>query len=94
MGKNGRWQRTNASSVLTVSIASAGGALRVTCPTVPAGTGYGKQRYYALESRTNLLSGTWTEISGYTDIIGAGQTILYTNAPTRTGFIRAKAALR
>jgi hypothetical protein len=87
-------QPTNASSVLTVSIASAGGALRVTCPTVPAGTGYGKQRYYALESRTNLLSGTWTEISGYTDIIGAGQTILYTNAPTRTGFIRAKAALR
>ena len=88
-------QPTNAASVLRLDISSAGTDSVIVCPTIPTGSEYGgKQRYYTLESRTNLLSGTWSDIPGYTDILGTGQTVTYTNPPAGTDFIRAKATLR
>ncbi|MEI7900437.1 MAG: lamin tail domain-containing protein [bacterium] len=88
-------QPTNVNSVLQVDIAALGNSPVAACPTIPAGAEYGgKQRYYSLEGRTNLVTGTWLDIAGYTDILGTGQTILYTNPPSGTGFVRAKATLR
>ena len=88
-------QPTNANSVLRMDIGASDGRPVAACLTVPAGTEYGgKHRYYSLEGRTNLSSGAWSDITGYTDILGVGQTITYTNPPTGTGFIRAKATLR
>jgi hypothetical protein len=86
---------TNAASVWRLDIASVSGCPVAECPTIPAGADCsGKQRFYTLESRTNLLSGAWSSLPGYTDILGLGQTIIFTNAPTGSSFIRAKAELR
>jgi hypothetical protein len=88
-------QPTNAGSVLTVNITRAGGAWVVTCPTLTAGSDYGgKKRYYVLETRTNLLSGTWSEVPGYANIIGAGQTLTYTNQPSARRFFRVRVDLQ
>ncbi len=85
---------TNAASVFALDI-GASGAPVVRCPTIPTGVEYGgKQRYYSLERCTNLLGGAWSGITGYTDILGVGQTITYTNAPSGTGLFRANATLR
>ena len=87
-------QPTNAASVFVLDIGVSGSSV-VACPTMPTSVEYGgKQRYYTLERCTNLLSGAWSGISGYTDILGTGQTILYTNPPPGTSFIRANATLR
>ena len=88
-------QPTNAASLFQVDISALDGNSVVACRTVPTGAEYGGlQRYYTLEGRTNLLSGAWSGLRGYTDILGAGQTITYTNPPTGAGFIRARATLR
>jgi len=39
----------------------------------------GRQRYYSLEMTTDLRSGTWSDVPGYTDILGSGQTVVLTN---------------
>ena len=88
-------QPTNAASVFVVALTTAAGKPTASCQTRPAGTEYGgRQRYYTFELRTNLLSGAWTGIPGYTDILGTGQTILYQDPPPGTGFIRARTELR
>jgi hypothetical protein len=89
-------QPTNASSRFLVQIASSGDSTVVACATVPTGIEEGgKQRYYSLLSRTNLATGTWQPIDGYTDILGLGQTIVYTNQPSAgSSFIRANTVLR
>lgn len=88
-------QPTNAASVFQVDIAASGDGLVVACPTVPAGLEEGgKQRYYSLEMRSNLVSDAWQGIDGFTDILGLGQTIVYTNQLSGAGFIRANTVLR
>ena len=59
----------------------SGEDILVSFPALAAeGIGYdGKTRYYALEWRTNLLDGTWQPIPGYSNILGQGQLILFTN---------------
>ncbi len=52
-----------------------------------SGLGYeGKQRYYALESSSNLVVGFWTNVFAYERIAGAGQVVTYpmpvTNKPS------------
>lgn len=43
------------------------------------GTGYaGKTRHYAIETRTDLVSGTWTSPVGFSDIVGSNQVVTYT----------------
>jgi len=88
-------QPTNATSVLQLYISRTDSKPVITCPTIPTDSEYGgKQRYYTLESRTNLVSAVWTAIPGFTDVCGTGQTITYTNAPAESNFLRVKADLR
>ena len=43
------------------------------------GTGYaGKTRHYALETRTDLVAGTWTSPVGFSDIVGSNQVVTHT----------------
>jgi hypothetical protein len=49
-------------------------------------------RYYRLESASNLLDGGWYWVPGYDEILGAGQTVTYTNA-NWPAFYRGKAFL-
>lgn len=51
-----------------------------------SGLGYeGKQRFYALESSTNLVGGIWTNVAAHERIPGSGQIVTYpmplTNGP-------------
>lgn len=89
-------QPTNAASSFVIELeAQPNGGPMAFCRTVAAGPECnGKQRYYTFERRTNLVNDAWTPVPGYTDILGAGQVISYTNAPTGTGFLRVKADLR
>ena len=90
-------QPTNAASVFQMeATAAADGALVVRCKTVPADMGQGgRQRYYSLEGRESLSAQAWSAVEGYTDILGLGQTIIYTNrSASGAGFIRAKTNLR
>ena len=89
-------QPTNASSVFLVNITSSGDSTVVACATIPATVeDGGKQRYYSLMSRTNLVTEGWQGIDGYTNILGIGQIILYTNQPSGSSdFIRANTTLR
>ncbi|MBN1670954.1 MAG: fibronectin type III domain-containing protein [Kiritimatiellae bacterium] len=63
-----------------VDVQHAGGQLQVSFQTVAAsGAGYeGLSRHYALESCTDPGAADWLAVSGYDDIVGAGQTVTYT----------------
>jgi len=42
------------------------------------GTGYeGLDRHYALERLTNLQTGNWETVPGYSDVVGANQVVVY-----------------
>jgi len=73
------------------------GAPVLTCATRSVeGTGYdeGLSRRYTLESRTNLLEGTWEPVAGFTDRVGNGADIVHTNeAPDTAGFFRVRVSL-
>jgi len=88
-------QPTNAASTFVIELdAGDGHGPLAFCRTIAAGTECnGKQRYYTFERRTNLVDDAWRPVPDYTDILGAGQIIAYTNAPTGTGFLRVKADL-
>jgi len=61
-----------------------------------AGTGYaGQTRYYAIEATTNL-AGSWTGVSGYTNIVGSNQSVVYLSPVTNTPptFYRGKVWLQ
>ncbi len=86
---------TNARSVWALRIGDTGGQMVVWCPTFATGTAYdGLNRYYALEYRTNLQVGGWLNVAGYTNILGLGQTLSFTNHSAGPTFYRANAALR
>ena len=88
-------QPTNAASTFVIELdAGDGHGPLAFCRTVAAGAECnGKQRYYTFERRTNLVSDAWTSVPGYTDILGTGQIIAYTNALDGTAFLRLKADL-
>jgi hypothetical protein len=49
--------------------------------TAATGTGYfGKTRHYALEERADLATGTWTPVTGFEDIVAAGQAVSHSVA--------------
>jgi hypothetical protein len=59
------------------------------------GTGFeGRTRHYALQQTTDLRTGTWEDVAGYSDVVGANQMVVYdapgTGAPR---FFRGKAWL-
>ncbi len=71
----------NPASVFTVNVASSNGQTIVSIPTIAATPQYQLQRYYAIDSSTNLAnSASWQGIPGWTNIQGQGQVLAYTNA--------------
>jgi len=70
----------SASSVLALTIALTNGGVTLTLPSIPTSAQYQLQRYYALESTTNLISPVaWTGIPGWTNTPASGQPLVYTN---------------
>jgi hypothetical protein len=87
---------TDSGSVFRVVITKTNGQIVVTCPTTLAGPDYdGQARYYSIENASNIVVGTWQDISGMTNILGAGQTIIHTNsAYTNRTYYRGKVFLQ
>jgi formylglycine-generating enzyme required for sulfatase activity len=84
---------TNPNSCFAVSITNAAGQVVVRIPSVQA-TG-GKTRYYDIELRTNLFTGSWQPVSSYTNLAGNGSVITCTNiTQDRAGFYRVKVSLQ
>jgi len=84
---------TGNQQQLVLDIQLTNNAVYPTFGTVPlGGPGYEYYltRYYTLENAQNV-TGTWSGVAGYTDLPGAGQTVVFSNQPAATkGFFRAK----
>jgi hypothetical protein len=88
---------TNPNNCFSVGITNSAGQIIVRMPSVQAtGSNYtGKARYYDVELRTNLLSGSWQLAPNYTGILANGSIIVLTNVtPDQTKFYRAKVRLQ
>jgi outer membrane protein assembly factor BamB len=85
---------TNAESNLKLRIGWSNGVAVVNWPTRRVvGTGYdeSKSRFYRLETRASLLSGTWQPVPGYTNVLGDDTTRFFTNAaPGTSVFYRVR----
>ena len=80
------------ASVFSLNISMSNGQSVVSFPTATTSAQYQAQRYYALESCTNLLAPlVWTGVEGFTNILASGQTIFFTNiAATSPRFFRGR----
>ncbi|MBN1671579.1 MAG: hypothetical protein JXR37_11125 [Kiritimatiellae bacterium] len=84
---------TNGGSVFDVALNIGPSGLRVSFVALEAsGSDYtGYDRHYALQERTDLHADAWKAVAGYADIVGAGQTVIYTNtAPAGLTFYRGR----
>jgi alpha-tubulin suppressor-like RCC1 family protein len=81
-----------ASSLFAANIAVTNGQQIVSFPTVPTTPLDAAQRYYAIDGATDLQAAhPWTPITGWTNILGAGQPVTYTNsAVNQSLFFRAR----
>jgi len=72
---------TNVAVQFDLSIRTVNGQNVVSFATVKALKGYysGFHRWYALEFCTNLVSQGWAPVSGYENILGTNQVVVYTN---------------
>jgi hypothetical protein len=71
---------TNPASVFGLQIVWSNNAWQVSVPTIEPGAQYeGLNRYYSLESCTDLLSGNWAPLPGLTDIRASGSVLICTN---------------
>ena len=70
---------TNSASAPKLSITLSGGQPAISFTALRAeGPGYtGLARYYALEASTELTSGNWGGVSGYTNVLGNNQVVTY-----------------
>jgi hypothetical protein len=86
---------TNKASTFYLGTQMNNGQAVVTFPTVVPGVSYGGiNRYYTLECTTNLNAGTWTAISGWTDVLATGQPLAYTcQTASSNSFYRCKVRL-
>ena len=86
---------TNPLSTFGVCISASNSQWQVSLQTVEPGPQYeGLNRYYSIESRKSLASGSWEPMPGLTDVRGTGQTLICTNLVDSTnGFYRAKVRL-
>ncbi len=68
-------------SVFLLTIGGGNGTAVLSFPTVPAGGfyGLGGLRRYALEQADDLAAGGWQGVAGLTNVVGAGQSVSYTN---------------
>ncbi len=70
---------TNALSVFALGV----DGLVVSFQTLETTEAYGGlTRTYDFQRRLGLLSGLWLGVPGYTNLIGDGQSVIYTNSPT------------
>jgi hypothetical protein len=69
---------TNAASVFALDAGLTNGQTVVSFPTIATTAPDQSQRYYALQSSTNLRQ-PWQGIPGWTNILGLGQIQSYTN---------------
>ncbi len=70
----------NAASAFGLTAALTGGQTILSLPTIATTPQYQARRYYALEYTTNLLSASaWQAIPAWTNVLGAGQVLAYTN---------------
>ena len=69
---------SNTPPVLTTSSTNGQTILDFTA-TAASGTGYvGKTRNYSLQSSTTLTTGSWSDLTGFSNIIGSNQAVHYT----------------
>src|SRR5262249_11634808 len=80
------------ASAFSLSIIMSNGQPVVSFATITTSAQYEAQRFYALESCTNLLSPlVWTGVEGFTNVQASGQTISYTNnSATSPRFFRGR----
>ena len=70
---------TNATNVFALTISTSNGLQIVSLPTMTTTAQDGLQRYYAIESCSNLIASAWQPLPGWTNVPGLGQTLCYTN---------------
>jgi len=88
---------TSLNSCFLIGITNLPGQVIVRVPSILAtGSNYNlKTRYYDIEQRTNLLTGSWQTAPGYAGVFGNGNVIAYTNTPQdRAKYYRAKVRLQ
>ncbi|MBN1676711.1 MAG: DUF4832 domain-containing protein [Kiritimatiellae bacterium] len=84
---------SNILDAFRIGISWTDGAVVFSAPTTGAvGVGYaGAERRYGIEQATGLLPSAWNLITGFTNILGTNQTVLYTNSlPDAGAYYRAK----
>jgi len=87
---------TNTASVFAIDIVPGdeGPVVQFTARSA-SGAGYEDlERYYDLEYRSNLVSGSWLPVAGCTNILGQDHTVTHTNTHTSATLYRARAELR
>ena len=80
------------NSGFELSVALAGGQKIISFLALRAeGAAYaGKNRYYTLQSSSNLVAGSWTAVPGFIQVTGNNQAVIYQTAGAATpGFYRA-----
>lgn len=69
---------TREPSPLTLTLDGNGNVSLGFTARQASGAGYrGKTRHYALETRSELTSGTWTPLAGFADVVGNNQPVTY-----------------
>ena len=83
---------TNAASVFDVNIGVSDDATAVWFTALEASGGayYGLERYYDLESTSNLLGAPWVGVAGFTNVLGSNQVVTHTNRTGRAVLYRAR----
>ena len=78
---------TNSRSVFKLGLGVSDGQPVVSFQTVPEGGfyGVGGVRRYGLFATDDLLSGDWQGVPGFTNVVGAGQPVIYTNQVNEAG---------
>ena len=87
---------TNRNSRFAVNLAISNGQMVVSFMGLQTTTNFyaGLTRHYAIECKTDLLSGTWSAVPPYTNMPGSNQSIVLTNQmPGAHRFFRARAWL-
>jgi len=87
---------TNAGDVSHVQMDVSNGTTRawITARGTDPAISHGTERYYTLESKTNLADAAWFPIPDAMDVIGANQVLSTTATNEATLFIRARMELR
>jgi hypothetical protein len=81
----------NAASSFALNASLNNGQQVLSFQTIAASPQYGLQRYYAIESCTNLANPAWLGMNGFTNISGNNQLVSLTNnLPGLTTFFRGR----